>query len=106
MKTLRWALAPFAAFWLLPSCSSQAADFDLVGQEVIRLLQNGHYARMEFDQKMSERIFDDYIHDLDPSRIYFVQGDIDEFSTKYRSKVVDLIISKEAISMAEVIHRR
>ncbi|MDB4283860.1 carboxy terminal-processing peptidase [Akkermansiaceae bacterium] len=106
MKTLRWALAPFAAFWLLPSCSSQAADFDLVGQEVIRLLQNGHYARMEFDQKMSERIFDDYIHDLDPSRIYFVQGDIDEFSTKYRSKVVDLIISNEAISMAEVIHRR
>ena len=106
MKTLRWALAPFAALWLLPSCSSQAADFDLVGQEVIRLLQDGHYARMEFDQKMSERIFDDYIHDLDPSRIYFVQGDIDEFSTKYRSKVADLIISKEAISMAKVIHRR
>ncbi len=106
MKTLRWALAPFAALWLLPSCSSQAADFDLVAEEVTRLLQNRHFARMRFDEDLSARIFDDYLHDLDPSRIYFVQDDIDEFSKLYRSKVTDLLVSKGAIAMAQVVHQR
>ncbi|MDB4354010.1 carboxy terminal-processing peptidase [Akkermansiaceae bacterium] len=106
MKTFRWVLAPIAALWLLPSCSSQAADFDLVGLEVARLLQNGHYARMPFDEELSERIFDDYLHDLDPSRLYFVQADIDEFSAKYRSEVTDLLITKKAIAMAREIHQR
>jgi len=106
MKTLRWALAPIAALWLLPSCSSQAADFDLVGQEVARILQNGHFARMKFDGELSERIFDDYIHDLDPSRIYFIESDIKEFSDKYRGQVTELLVRKEAIRMAKVVHKR
>ena len=106
MKTFPWFLTPIAALWLFSSCSSRAADFDLVGLEVTRLLQNGHYARMNFDEKLSERIFDDYIHDLDPSRLYFVQSDIDEFSKKYRSQVTDLLASKKAIAMAREIHKR
>ncbi|MGJ8695443.1 MAG: carboxy terminal-processing peptidase [Verrucomicrobiaceae bacterium] len=106
MKTLRWALAPITAIWLLPSCSSQAADFDLVGLEVSRLLQNGHYARMPFDQKLSERIFDDLIHDLDPSRFYFVQADIDELSQKYRSRVTELLVNKQSMAMATEIYER
>jgi carboxyl-terminal processing protease len=106
MKTFHWFLTPIAALWLFSSCSARAADFDLVGLEVTRLLQNGHYARMNFDEKLSERIFDDYIHDLDPSRLYFVQSDIDEFSKKYRSQVTDLLASKKAIAMAREIHKR
>ena len=73
MKNLKRFLAPVLSIWLLPSCTTLAADFNAVAREMSYILQNGHYARLPLDDDLSQRIFDDYLGDLDPSRLYFEQ---------------------------------
>ena len=46
-------------------------DFNVVGREMAGMLQNSHYARIPFDEKLSERILTDYLNDLDPTHMYF-----------------------------------
>lgn len=99
-------LSPAFALWLLPSCSTMAADFNSVGTEMSRILLNGHYARLPFDDVLSERIFNDYIGDLDPARLYFEQGDIDEFQAKYGKELDDMLMSKQSMTPATAIYER
>ena len=106
MKKLRRFLAPIAALWLLPSCLSVAADFNVVGSNMFRILQNGHYARLPSDENLSQRIFDGFIRDLDPARLYFEKGDIDEFQKKYGRKLHDLLLNEESIPAASQIYGR
>lgn len=88
---------------LLPGCSF-AADFNLVGTEVARFLKDIHYARLPFDEKLNERVFDDYIDDLDPGRFYFLQSDVDMLAKKYRSSAASLIQEGMGILMAKKIY--
>jgi len=99
-------LSPAFALWLVPSCSTMAADFNSVGSEMSRILQNGHYARLPFDDALSERIFNDYLRDLDPSRLYFEQADIDEFQKKFGKELDDMLMGKEAMTAATAIYER
>jgi carboxyl-terminal processing protease len=105
-KTLLRFLSPAFALWLLPSCTTMAADFNLVATEMSRILQNGHYARLPFDDKLSSRILNDYIGDLDPSRLYFVEDDIDEFQKKYDTELDDMLLGKEVMPAATEIYER
>jgi carboxyl-terminal processing protease len=106
MKSLKRFLAPVVSLWLLPSCSGFAADFNSVAREMSYILQNGHYARLPLDDDLSQRIFDDFIADLDPSKLYFEQSDIDEFSKDYRDQFDDLLMNKESIEAATKIYKR
>jgi carboxyl-terminal processing protease len=106
MKNLRRFLAPALSLWLLPSCSTLAADFNAVAREMSYILENGHYARLPLNDDLSQRIFDDFLGDLDPSRLYFEQSDIDEFTKKYRVQLDDLLRKKESISAATEIYQR
>ncbi len=81
-----------------------AADFDLVGREMARLLQNGHYARLPFNDKLGSRIFDDYLNDLDPEHLYFTAGDISDLSRKYRRKLHIALLNGQAMEMAQDIY--
>jgi carboxyl-terminal processing protease len=103
-KTQMRFLAPAFALWLLPSCSTMAADFNLVGAEMSRILQNGHFAQLDFDDKLSERIFDDFIGDLDPSRLYFEQEDIDLLQKKYAKELDNRLLSKTSMEAATEIY--
>jgi len=103
-KTLMRFLAPVFVLWLLPSCSTMAADFNLVAREMSRMLLNGHYARLPLDDDLSKRIFDDFIGDLDPSRLYFEQSDIDAFEKKYATELDNLLLSKESMGAATEIY--
>lgn len=47
--------------------------------DVISALQQNHYSGKKLDEKLSSDIFERYLTDLDPSRIYFYQSDIQEF---------------------------
>lgn len=99
------SLFPALALWLLPSCSSWAADFNQVGSEMARILQNGHYARLPFDDSLSERILKDFIDDLDPNRLYFEQSDIDGFNEKYGTELDDLLLTKQSMPAANEIYQ-
>jgi len=106
MKKLRRLLAPIVALWFLPSCTSVAADFNVVGSNMFRILQNGHYARLPSDENLSQRMFHGYIGDLDPARLYFEKADIDEFEKKYGRNLHDLILTEESIPAASEIYGR
>ena len=52
-------------------------------RNIVDALSSRHYISATLNDELSSRIFDAYIEDMDPSRSYFLQSDIDEFE-KYR----------------------
>ena len=105
-KILMRFFSPALALWILPSCSMMAADFNSVGAEMSRILQNGHYARLSFDDALSQRVFKDYLRDLDPARLYFEKADIDEFKTKFEKNLDDMLMGKQSMIAATEIYKR
>ena len=59
-------------------------------QNIVDALSSRHYVPTALNDELSARIFDAYIGDLDPSRSYFLQSDIDEFE-QYRYKMDDAL---------------
>jgi carboxyl-terminal processing protease len=55
-----------------------------------RVLARYHYKATPLDDALSEKIFDRYFKSLDAEKLYFVQGDIDQFAPM-RSKLDDAI---------------
>ncbi|WP_395044375.1 carboxy terminal-processing peptidase [Flavobacterium sp.] len=58
------------------------------------VLEKGHYSPAAFDDKLSKGIYKDYIDALDPSKRFFLQSDIEEFS-KFELKIDDQILNKD-----------
>ena len=58
------------------------------------VIKNGHYNPAEMDDTFSKGIYKDYIQALDPSKRFFLQSDINEFS-KYETELDDEFINKE-----------
>ena len=95
---------------ILVSCSPLAVraetDFNVVGREMAGMLQNSHYARIPFDEKLSERILKDYLNDLDPAHVYFEKGDIEEFEKKYGRRLQDFLIRGRCMEPANEIYAK
>src|SRR5213593_2922479 len=51
----------------------------LVTQLVCTFLREGHLARPEIGDELSRRLFTRFLKDLDPTKLYFLKSDIDEF---------------------------
>ena len=60
-----------------------------VSRLIAKLMQRDHLSRKPLDDKISQRAFDMYIKMLDPMKVYFLQSDIDEFSSKWRESIDD-----------------
>ncbi len=58
------------------------------------MLKRYHYKKFELNDAFSGEILDQYIKQLDPSRIYFTQADIDQFN-QHRDKFDDYINAGE-----------
>ena len=93
------------ALWSSSGIFSQAADFNVVGSEMSRILLNGHYARLDFDDELSARILKDYIESLDPNHLYFEQGDIARFEKTYGPELDNLLLEKQSIPAATDIYQ-
>ena len=61
---------------------------------LVYVLEKGHYSPKDIDDNFSKGVYKDYIDALDPSKRFFLQSDIDEFS-KYEFKIDDQILNKE-----------
>ncbi len=59
-----------------------------------KLLSRGHYKAMPLDDAMSEKIFDRYFKSLDGEKLFFVQGDIEQFDG-LRNKLDDAINNQD-----------
>ena len=58
------------------------------------VIEKGHYNPAQIDDTFSKGIYKDYIETLDPSKRFFLQSDIDEFS-KYETLLDDQLLNKD-----------
>ena len=58
------------------------------------VIEKGHYNPAAIDDKFSKGIYKDYIQALDPSKRFFLQTDIDEFS-KFENELDDELLNKD-----------
>lgn len=98
LKRLRLSLAicllsPVAtlASTELPALHPEPVHYKAL-QEIILSLTEGHYNKIEINDELSSDLLDQYIEDLDASRSYFFQSDIDEFEN-YRNTLDDEILA-------------
>ena len=80
-------------------------NFNVVGREMAGMLQNSHYARIQFNADLSAKILSDYLTDLDPARLYFTQQDIDAFKKKYGRRLHELLIKGRCMEPANEIYK-
>ncbi|WP_310559955.1 carboxy terminal-processing peptidase [Flavobacterium sp.] len=58
------------------------------------VIEKGHYNPAKIDDTFSKGIYKDYLEGLDPSKRFFLQSDIDEFS-KYETLLDDQLLNKD-----------
>jgi len=63
-----------------------------IGHIVGELLENNHYLQTPITPEMSQRWLKNYFIALDPTHLFFLQSDVDEFTTKYGNTLGNLLI--------------
>jgi len=71
---------------------------------VRRHLEREHFLKQPIDDAMSRRWFDAFLESLDPTKVYFTQGDIDRFAAK-REQLDDLVKRGDVSFAYEVMDR-
>src|SRR6218665_1996808 len=107
MILTRFRKAASAAALIAASCTAcaQQANFNEVGSAMAKMLQNNHFEQIPFDAKLSQRFLDDYIKDLDSTRLYFTKADIDGFKAKYGAQLHTLLLQGNSVEAAMEIYR-
>ena len=87
---------PLLALALLPALMTPASaqnetQYGDLAQRVVAMLEEEHFLREPFNDKMSERTLNAYLEILDYSRIYFTKEDIDGFTTKFQLQIDDQV---------------
>ncbi len=92
------------------SCSFTTKTFSdpdkdkLLIQLITYVLEQGHFEPKDINDDFSERVFEDYLQQLDPFKRYFYQSDIKEFS-QYKDKIDDQIKAYD-ITFFNLTHER
>ncbi|MCP1995387.1 carboxyl-terminal processing protease [Flavobacterium sp. HSC-61S13] len=76
----------------------------LLIEMITYLLEKGHYDPVKIDDTFSKDVYKEYIKSLDPTKRFFTQADIDEFS-KYEYLIDDMIKLKD-LSFFNLTHDR
>ncbi len=75
-----------------PLTACRAADTPEAGQiavSVAKALENLHYTRHPLDNGVSERLLKTYVETLDYNKLFFTQGDIEDFTKRYGAELDD-----------------
>jgi len=92
------------------SCSFTAKKFEnpnkdkLLIQLIKYVLEEGHFSPQEINDEFSERVFYDYLEQLDPFKRYFYTSDIKEFE-KYKDEI-DNQLKEYDLSFFNLTHQR
>lgn len=84
--------------------SLRSAELELVGREMVRMLQDKHYARLAFNEKLSARFLERYLTALDGERVYFLQPEVASCRRRYQRRLHDLISMKAVMPAAKEIY--
>lgn len=85
-----------AGLWsFIPTQKASGDDKDKMLIELLSfVLEKGHFSPIELNDTFSKKAYASYIQSLDPTKRFFLQSDIDEFS-KYENSIDDIIRSKD-----------
>ena len=85
-----------AVLWsFIPSEKKSDPEKDKLLLELLTMvLERGHYSPVAIDDAFSKKVYAKYLENIDPSKRFFLQSDIEEFS-KYETKIDDMIKNKD-----------
>lgn len=86
--------ATLFAFKIKSGAESDPGKDKLLLELLTFVIEKGHYSPAPIDDKFSKGVYKDYIQALDPSKRFFIQSDIDEFS-KFEYELDDALINKD-----------
>jgi len=95
-KVLLVVTALSVALWsFIPKQKASDPEKDKLILELLNfVIEKGHYSPAAIDDNFSKGVYKDYLNTLDPSKRFFLQSDIDEFS-KYETLIDDQIKNKD-----------
>lgn len=84
------------ALWsFIPKQKASDPEKDKLLLELITfVIEKGHYDPAAIDDTFSKGVYKSYLENIDPSKRFFIQSDIDEFS-KYEDKLDDMINNRD-----------
>lgn len=105
----------FGALFLNTACATDTTKVQLkqlepepqhpmVFSTAMQLVASYHYQKPAINDQFSSNAFDNYIKDLDPSKVYFLKSDIAEFE-KYRYTIDESIFSGDVKPGFEIFNR-
>ncbi|MFT5527026.1 MAG: carboxyl-terminal processing protease, partial [Pirellulaceae bacterium] len=94
-------LATFMAAQAIPGPKPADRQVSLV---VSSLLRREHLSKRALDDEVSQRALKTFLRSLDPMKLYFVQGDIDEFALQ--DKEIDDMVKKGDLKFGHTIFNR
>ncbi|GAA4064291.1 carboxy terminal-processing peptidase [Flavobacterium cheonanense] len=94
-KIVLLVLALSVGLWsFIPKDKNDPEKDKLLIELLTYVIEKGHYSPAQIDDTFSKGVYKDYITALDPSKRFFLQSDIDEFS-KYETQIDDQINNKQ-----------
>jgi len=108
-RVYKYIIPVIALFVLLSSFTTNPTETDPEKDKVLisvinYMLTNGHYLPKELDDDFSEQVYTSFIEGLDPSKRYFTQEDLQEFSThKY---LIDNQLKKSKLDFYHLVYGR
>lgn len=85
-----------------PVTAKAETNFGQVAMHVAYMLQNHHYSRRDFDDKVSAQMLDNYLDLLDFRHVFFTQEDVDGFRAKYGTTLDDHILMRNVAPAQEI----
>lgn len=94
-KIIVAVLALSLALWsFMPKQKGDPEKDKLLLELLTFVIEKGHYSPAEIDDTFSKGVYKEFLKALDPTKRFFLQSDIDEFS-KYETELDDQIKNKE-----------
>jgi len=76
-----------------------------INKEIVNHLKHRHYLKINFDDRLSEKVLTRYLDELDPAHSYFFANDVKEFENKYRFKLDDALVDGDLQPAFEIFNR-
>lgn len=77
-------------------------NFGQVAMHVAYMLQNHHYSKQDFDDKVSSTMLDNYLNMLDFKHIFFTEKDVADFKDKYDTTLDDHVLMRNISPAIEI----
>ena len=94
--------AAAAALALSTPPAHAETNFGQVAMHVAYMLQNHHYSKQDFDDKVSTIMLDNYLNMLDFKHIFFTEKDVADFKDKYDTTLDDHVLMRNISPAIEI----